>query len=74
MYFIACDLCGALFGGPNAGDYDPDEFAKGDNQIFAMLEEEAMSLFWIQVQFGAVRGLMCSPACVNAWLAQESKN
>ena len=89
-YFIGCDQCETLFGGPEAGDYDPAEWISksqkdgaewisksqkdGAAGIFAFLEEEALDLGWIRVQYMAEKATVCSPKCATEWLEAPRTN
>lgn len=62
--FLACEVCGKEFGGPDAGDYpnwNPEE-------LHAMLLAEARELFWIQITCGAAEVLVCSRLCAKKWV------
>lgn len=78
-YFIGCDQCETLFGGPEAGDYDPAEWISksqkdGAAGIFAFLEEEALDLGWIRVQYMAEKATVCSSRCAVEWLEAPRTN
>lgn len=67
--YIACEVCGKEFGGPDGGDYpnwDPE-------QLHAMLVAEARELFWIEISCGAPTVLCCSKRCAKKWISNPEE-
>lgn len=80
-YFIECDNpeCGQLFGGPDAGDYAPAQFAtskdkSGVTEIFKYLESEALDANWIRLEYAYEKAIVHSVDCALDWLRQPRTN
>lgn len=79
-YYLECDFCGEHFGGPDAGDYDPNNFIFADSSKTGMEElldyllRESRDLGWIEVQYMTDKASLCSPQCASEWVLKPRIN
>lgn len=80
QYFLGCDAtgCKKQFGGPDAGDYDPEGFSgrpgEGEALLYQYLLEESRDMGWVELRYGNETAICCSPACGSKWLKEPRTN
>lgn len=70
-YMIVCDQCDDGFAGPNGGDYEPDNFARGDLGVFAYLADEAVGMGFLRLFHAQGEAWFCGPKCLVKWAKAE---